>query len=192
MPLAVGNRWIGRMTYLNSSGTITRTDFDTLRIVREVAIDGVTWYATNNGALLTLRQDGLWLRPYGGTSPDDWEIHSAKHPATVGDLFETDTLEVAQIGTPRFPYDSLIIISRVNGVGTAISVPAGSFHATIYGHIIKSLDGHVLTDQEGGDSRYYDSYAPGIGQVKTEYFAYDSTGNSRVSMRWELMEYLLK
>jgi hypothetical protein len=192
MPLAVGNQWIGRMSYLNSSGSITRTEFDTLRIIAEVAIKGETWYATNYGQLLTLRGDGLWRRPYGGTSPDEWEMHSAKHPANVGDIFETDTFQVAQIGGPPPLYDSLIFISRVSALGATITVPAGTFHATTYGQIIKSLDGHVLTDLEGGDSRYYTAFAPGIGNVKEEYFAFDSTGNSHVTMRWELMEYLLK
>jgi hypothetical protein len=179
MPLKVGNRWIGRTLQFDTSGNVTHTQFDTLEIVAKEVINGETWYRTNRNSTYTILEDGLWYRPYG---VGDYLMFLAKYPASVGDLFGTDTLS-------RYPTTDSLVIStiRVRATSEKVTVPAGVFQAIRYMTDLYNFDG---TPFDLGNSD--EGYVPGVGCVETLYYGSTTSGRRHVWMKWELVEVMLK
>jgi hypothetical protein len=181
MPLAVGNVWIGRSYGLDSLGGPTGVEPDTLTIVSSESIDGETWFRASDDRLLIGRSDGLWVR----ASTGDAARHLALHPASVGDVFGRDTVELPLM-------DTTVVFSRiVNGVGTGMTVIAGEFKVNEYREQVASLAGEVIADSSAlwrGDEEFY---APGVGRVKAVTYRRTIRGIETWRV-WELVEARLK
>jgi hypothetical protein len=186
IPLNVGNRWISRVLYLDSNGVTTRTEYDTLLIHNQVVVGGEVWYGSNRHPdyYLTNRADGVWSRPYGVNDP--YELHYAKYPGSVGDVFGTDTIPMS------FDPDSMVIVSRVvASTSFDVDVPAGHYRAIKYTTQFKQLDGYILTDKDIGNYDDYFSFVPNVGPVLEELFHTTASGKKYVWYRMELMEALI-
>jgi hypothetical protein len=179
MPLKVGNRWIGRTEQLDTAGEVKSTQFDTLEIVAEEVDNGETWYRTNRNTSYTIREDGLWYRPYGA---GDYLMFLAKYPASVDDLFGTDTLS-------RLPNTDSLVIStiRVRSTGERVTVPAGTFQAIRYVTDLYNIDGSPF-DLGNTD----EGYVPGVGSVETLYYGRTASGRRIVWMKWQLVEVIIR
>lgn len=186
MPLAVGNRWIGRSYALDTAGSQIDLVYDTLEIVSTIDRDGETWFVARDGTHYINRTGGLWiLDAFGATH------HLAKHPASVGETFDVDTVRVLRTDTTSHDVDSVVVSSLVDGVGVGLSGPTGSYLVNAYRDQIATLDGHVMSSDEPlwmGDIRYF---APAVGLVREEHFVRTSSGPS-VQRIWELIEVRLR
>jgi hypothetical protein len=187
MPLAVGNRWIGRSLTLDTNGNVTTTRYDTLQIRQEFVSDSERWFLTGTiGPSYTNRSDGLWSLPYTSGPTASHPFLYAKHPASVGDLFNSDTV------SDPFTVPALIGATRVAATGMEMTVPAGTYHVTKYQSQFRTFDGRVLTGNEIASANDYYAFAPGVGLIKEESYMMAPGGRAYVGHRWELIEATLK
>ena len=173
MPLAVGNRWIGRITEIDSSANIVSVRLDTQVIYRSEVVNGETWYYKTETPLMivskpgmpdsldtleavcTIRTDGL----YSAIAPNfSTATLTAKYPAAIGDtlfrllLGNTDSTET---------WDAKTVVST----DANLSVPAGSFICFQYNENLIRIKNGIATSHPV-DSVYY---APGVGLLQYGY-----------------------
>ncbi len=102
MPLSIGNIWIIKVSFLDTLGNVTSTQFDTMKVLRDTTIEGKQWYITN-WDIYRNEPDGLyiWL-----TKPH--LIY--KYPANAGDTYRTGSATVKIVSTNEnhsVPYGTL-------------------------------------------------------------------------------------
>jgi hypothetical protein len=160
MGLKVGNEWIWQSYGLDTAGRQIDIAYDTLRIVDTASVAGETWYVADDGSQFANRADGVWMRiPALG-----WIFHVAKHPASVGQVFGRDTMQVTN--EQGQIVDTVVSSYLVDGVGISLSVSAGTYRVNTYELRTETLDGRQLTPGELGWMRERVSYAPNVGMVE--------------------------
>lgn len=188
MPLAVGNRWIGVTTKFDTNGLVTSTTFDTILVDTMVIEDGEPWYLSNRQIHERNTADGywVWFKMIVGM---ELKFMTAKYPATVGEMFNLDTVLDASINGDNV--DSALQYTTVLSTRRRVTVPAGTYLCYQYRTIMKVLAAPFALDGVGNEYQlYYDQYyAPGIGKVKGETFARTRTGRLYINLRWELVEF---
>jgi hypothetical protein len=181
MPLEVGNRWIGHTLFYDSLGNNTVIIKDTVEIVATTLVNGETWYVTRDSVRMISRGDGLWM----ADSANPAGRHVAKHPASVGELF--DTRQRVIVSSDSLGADTLTESRQVIAVGYSMVVTdrlllvTGSriYRQTLDGRELMPTDEHWIADES--------YYAPSIGRVREYTFTRTSTGVVKASM-WELLE----
>ena len=184
MPLAVGNRWIGRMSLTSDRGLTWIDAFnDTLEAVGSRRLDGDTWFAMrmngrDTGEFSNL-SDGLYTMVPGCT------CLRAKYPGEAGDLFEIDSMMVL-LPDSAAPFWVSVGIEIV-ATDTTITVPAGTFTCHLYHRtILGDVDARLINET-------YEFYAPDIGPIRTDIYTTGLPKNGDApDRRWELVEYSLK
>jgi hypothetical protein len=180
MPLKVGNRWIGRWSFFDSTGVISSTRLDTVTVLSEEMIGSEKWFRVDGNVLRTNRTDGYWAQ--GSLFGPNL---MAKYPAAIGDTFGTDyflqTFPDGSTGEMITYYLSVVSTS------TSVTVPAGTFICHEYKSNYSMPNGVMLDNQE---ERYY--YAPGKGMIKSEEVWFAPGGKIVMKGRWELVELDLK
>lgn len=182
MPLAVGNTWIGKVTFFDSKSNIVFEKFDTLRIDRSIVIDGITWYVSDASEHM-FRNDASGFHDYVANT--DIEIQHLKYPCNIGDRMVYDTVE---IGERNQEPTKAIIGNQLSHKNFSIRVIAGVFSCYYYKTYATKLDGTILgIEPPFVPSAYYN---PNIGLVKSETYDFnDPTNKSKVV--WELVSYEL-
>jgi hypothetical protein len=140
MPLHTGNRWVLRVTEVDSDHVFLRSSPDTVAILRDTVIAGDTWFIDQSGDLRANRAQGLW------TVVDGVSV-LLKYPAAVND---SSTFQ----GIPGK------VTIKVMATTVLISVPAGQFTSNEYRYI-QGTGGRVLREE---------FYAPGFGLVKAALY----------------------
>jgi hypothetical protein len=178
MPLAVGNRWIGK-TRLTTGAEV----FDTLRITRDTTLRREKWYVTSNGALLANHPDGLYI----------WDLALArrgmgkprralKFPIAVGDALD-DLGSLTRTTDSAGNAEMVRLVLTVVSSDTLIEVEAGRYHCIQAALQLYNADGSPNHTKLINDGPVY--FAPGIGLVKTDgYRPY--LGSVSSSDPWQL------
>ncbi|MBC8145334.1 MAG: hypothetical protein H7X80_07095 [bacterium] len=182
MPLAVGNRWIGRNLYYDTLGNNTIITQDTLEIISSVVINGEKWYVTNDSTRMINRSDGLWI----SDSATSVGRLIAKHPASIGEVFSRRQ----QVFTYRDSVDRSETLNEgflVVAVNFHLEFQDRAYNVTGYRVYRESLAGTELgiNDSLWSDDVTY--YAPLIGRVHSRYFARSTHGQGAYRV-WELLE----
>jgi hypothetical protein len=95
LPLEINNQWAYKLSYFDSTGTMTEVDTFTNRVVKDTVIFGETWAYTTYWGICKNRSDGCWyvlLQP----------TLLYKYPATINDIFTRgqDTVRVVSTNLP--------------------------------------------------------------------------------------------
>ncbi|MGA2296468.1 MAG: hypothetical protein ABSG15_02855 [FCB group bacterium] len=165
IPLKVGNTWIYQ------GGSKDSVSTDTLKVIRDTIINGVTWYFFNSDSsdVVTNLNDGFYDMFIGSYSYMGSGL-SFKYPAKVGDTCSSSNNNSTQNG-----------IRTVLSVNESITVKAGTFKC------YKFQSYGVVTDTTYNFSIYTKDtvwICPNIGMIKTKswvsfdniYYNYASNG----------------
>ena len=123
IPMAVGNRWINRVSVYDTSGNPSYSYLDTSRIYRDTLISNEVWFDFFEQGLRQNRADGVWLMT--------WPSPILQFP-TLAD------------SSSYLPWDSSYI--KLLSRNTTITVPKGTFVCYEYSHIYPS-HAHPLGDK---------------------------------------------
>ena len=185
MPLADGNRWIGRLNGTTDRGlTWMVLDDDTLEVVGSSRIDGEEWFALQLDGMIagdyTNRDDGLYTTNSGCT------CLRAKYPGDAGDLFTIDSAMVLlpdPLGGTATPVMMRFAVEIVS-TDTVVTVPAGTFTCHLYHRVLLDDPNARFVDE------IYEFYAPDIGPIRTDIYTTGLPKNGDApDRRWELVEY---
>ena len=186
MPLAVGNRWIGRVTERNPGGAGMDSYLDTIELLSKraqpQATSGVA-FVDNRGWEWYYVGDELHI---GACDFDLLPISIecgplALSPATKGRIFGERFLDSIPISDPSGNPVSVALVMgvQVESVDTTVSVEAGEFHALVYREFIVSPGSiHYPTTN-------HSFYSPGVGVVLYE----QKHESGDIDFRWELAAY---
>ncbi|HAV23933.1 MAG: hypothetical protein A2X67_13725 [Ignavibacteria bacterium GWA2_55_11] len=168
MPLKVGNTWIGRATFYDTSGTVTTLANDSVTITEGDTVPShLEWWQANHGRMYFAERSGFLSKRV----PDECGIgyRIAKYPAQNNDAFPTDCDQV---------------YCRLNSKTRVVTVPAGTF--TVY-------DFWIETSGDGVRPRIeIRSYAPNTGLVQVQRTYATSNGTPLGWYTWELVNYSLQ
>jgi len=164
LPLAVGNRWIGKVMEYDSIGNVSSTRLDTLRVTESRPYHGEIWYYMNvfwyrddtTHRWFTNRADGLY-------SCDGEQFNRpfqfVKYPAKPGDVAIQDSSTNPNGGGSERGRE-------VDTTDLRITVPAGTFQSYLY-RFFSTTWGGDLSSTGVGPGEYY---APTVGPILIGYF----------------------
>ena len=186
MPLAVGSRWIGRVTERNPGGAGMDTYLDTIELLSErtqpQATSGVA-FVDNRGWEWYYVGDELHI---GACDFDPLPVSIecgplALYPATKGRIFGERSGDSIIISDPSGnPVGIRLVLGvQVESVDTTVSVEAGEFRTLVYREFIVSPENidYPTTNRS--------FYSPGVGIVLHE----QTHESGDIDFRWELAAY---
>ncbi|TAK56505.1 MAG: hypothetical protein EPO24_11165 [Bacteroidetes bacterium] len=107
IPLKVGNSWTYLAKRLLRTGAVAESAYVVITILKDTAVQGVTWYIDNSGSWHANRNDGYWTREFSDPNhSNDFLIY--KYPAGLNEVYQiaanvtgklaslTDTVNVPQ------------------------------------------------------------------------------------------------
>jgi hypothetical protein len=140
-PLAVGNYWVRERIVYDTSGVVSGSQIDTVKVLGDSLLQGERWFIVSRDGgryLVTNRSTGLWIMGAGSPSMQ------YEYPGEPGDTF------VFTVNTSPV---------RVVHTDSSITVPAGTFSCYVYETSWPSSRVHV---------RWSESFCPEIGFIGSE------------------------
>ncbi|MDB5034430.1 MAG: hypothetical protein JWQ98_1671 [Chlorobi bacterium] len=175
MPLAIGNRWIWRITT-----PITVRD-DTLTIVADTVIRGERWFRNNRGEWMANLPDGLHVSETPSRIDEQLRV---KFPVKPGDTLEDYGATDMAFSSPSHQR-SPRIYALVTAIAEPVSVPAGTF-SCIQAFYRCASSGEPGRPCPGTDDDCI-YYSPGVGRIMTVRYNANPSGRRTLLERTELM-----
>lgn len=176
-PIAVGNRWIGKVTSLSPAGEITASGLDTVSIVAIDTIGSNTYFRNDLGMLYYERGGSLYLYDSPNRS-----FLVVKNNALSGERFEFDTNRASMFDSPC---DTLITNLMLLSTSQSFQTPDGlraGYTFTSEAYCRSDPEGYIRQDSST------DGFVRGVGLVTSR--RYRRNGSQwYLSHTWELISY---